>query len=198
MGEWMYRPRFSWPRHKLEVSGQLHAPAALPPGKKPQYPLDRWLGGPQSRSGNMEKWKFLPLPGPELRPPGRPARSHSLYRLRYPGSCMDCPVAFIFSYILWGSSWGASKVFLLIRQEVGHVFPPHSGSSSCGRRKRLPYMDIRKCWISGLEQPTDGGRPAWGLRGEENLLVTWHYTGPRTMFLDPRGQLDWGISKTWC
>jgi hypothetical protein len=35
----------------LEVSGQLDAPAALPRGKSPQYPLYRRLGGPQSRSG---------------------------------------------------------------------------------------------------------------------------------------------------
>jgi hypothetical protein len=35
----------------MEVSGQLHAPAALPPGKSPWYPLDRRLGGPQSQSG---------------------------------------------------------------------------------------------------------------------------------------------------
>jgi hypothetical protein len=35
----------------LEVSGQLHAPAALPPGKSSRYPLYRRLGGPQSRSG---------------------------------------------------------------------------------------------------------------------------------------------------
>jgi hypothetical protein len=36
----------------MEVSGQLHAPVALPP-----YPLDRWLGGPQGRSerGGEEK-----------------------------------------------------------------------------------------------------------------------------------------------
>jgi hypothetical protein len=31
-----------------------------------------------------EKRKFLTLPGLELRPFGRPARSQSLYRLRYP------------------------------------------------------------------------------------------------------------------
>jgi hypothetical protein len=37
----------------MEVSGQLHAPAALLPGKKPWYPLDRKLGGPQSRSGRL-------------------------------------------------------------------------------------------------------------------------------------------------
>jgi len=35
----------------MEVTGQLHSPAALPPGKDPWYPLDRRLGGPQSRSG---------------------------------------------------------------------------------------------------------------------------------------------------
>jgi hypothetical protein len=35
----------------MEVSGQLHAPVALPQGKRPWYPLDRRLGGPQSRSG---------------------------------------------------------------------------------------------------------------------------------------------------
>jgi hypothetical protein len=35
----------------MEVSGQLHALAALPLGKEPPYPLDRRLGGPQSRSG---------------------------------------------------------------------------------------------------------------------------------------------------
>jgi len=35
----------------MEVSGQLHAPAALPPEKEPLLPLDRRLGGLQSCSG---------------------------------------------------------------------------------------------------------------------------------------------------
>jgi hypothetical protein len=35
----------------MELSGQLHVPAVLPQGKSPWYPLDRRLGGPQSRSG---------------------------------------------------------------------------------------------------------------------------------------------------
>jgi hypothetical protein len=35
----------------MEVSGELHAPAALPQGKSPWYQLDRRLGGTQSRSG---------------------------------------------------------------------------------------------------------------------------------------------------
>jgi hypothetical protein len=58
------------PRHKMEVSGQLHAPAALPPppqGKSPWYPLDRRLGEPQSRSGCCgEEENSQHLPGIEL------------------------------------------------------------------------------------------------------------------------------------
>jgi hypothetical protein len=35
----------------MEVSGEFHAPAALPPGEEPSVPLDRRLDGSQSRSG---------------------------------------------------------------------------------------------------------------------------------------------------
>ena len=38
----------------LEVGGQRHAPAALPPGNT-RYPLCRGLGGPQGRSGQVRK-----------------------------------------------------------------------------------------------------------------------------------------------
>jgi hypothetical protein len=41
----------------VEVSGQLHAPVALPTGKCPRNPLDRRLGGPESRSGHGGKEK---------------------------------------------------------------------------------------------------------------------------------------------
>jgi hypothetical protein len=37
----------------MEVSGQLHGPAALPPRKRPQYALDMRLSGPQSRPGQL-------------------------------------------------------------------------------------------------------------------------------------------------
>jgi hypothetical protein len=33
MGEWMYRSTYSLPRYHFELKGQLHAPAALLPGK---------------------------------------------------------------------------------------------------------------------------------------------------------------------
>jgi hypothetical protein len=52
----------------MEVSDQLHAPAALPRGKSPWYSLARRLGGPQTRSGDGgEEKNSLPLPG--LEPP---------------------------------------------------------------------------------------------------------------------------------
>jgi hypothetical protein len=41
---------------------------------------------PRAGLDDVEKRKFLTLPGLEFRPPGRPASSQSLYRIRYPGS----------------------------------------------------------------------------------------------------------------
>ena len=63
------------------VGSQRHAPAALPPGNT-RHPLYRRLGGPQGRSGRVEK--ISPPTG--IRSPYRPARSESLYRLSYSGS----------------------------------------------------------------------------------------------------------------
>jgi hypothetical protein len=54
---------------KWIVSGQLHAPAALPLGDSPRYPLDRRLGGLQSRFGRCgDKKILLALMGIEPRP----------------------------------------------------------------------------------------------------------------------------------
>jgi hypothetical protein len=50
----------------MELSGQLHDPAALPLGKEPLVPIDRRLGS-QSLSGRGgEEKKSQPLPGIEL------------------------------------------------------------------------------------------------------------------------------------
>jgi hypothetical protein len=71
----------------MEVSGQLHAPAALPQGKSPWYPLNRRLGGSQSRSGRGgEEKNSQPPPGIEPYNSDRPGRSPELYRLSYYGS----------------------------------------------------------------------------------------------------------------
>ena len=58
------------------MGGQCHAPATLSPGRN-RYPLYRRLGGPQGRSGKSRPHGF--------RSPDRPARSESLYRLRFLG-----------------------------------------------------------------------------------------------------------------
>jgi hypothetical protein len=44
----------------MEVSGQIHVPATLPPlpGKNPQNRVDRRIGGPQSRSECCVKVKI--------------------------------------------------------------------------------------------------------------------------------------------
>jgi hypothetical protein len=67
----------------MEVSGQPHAPAALPRGKNPRYPFHRKLGGPQRRfeRGGREK-KFQSLPGIEPSSPSpKPSRyTDSVYR----------------------------------------------------------------------------------------------------------------------
>jgi hypothetical protein len=53
-----------------------------------RIPGIHWIGGwvgPRISLDDTEKGKFLTLPGLEVRPLGRPARSQSLYRLRCPG-----------------------------------------------------------------------------------------------------------------
>ena len=65
------------------VGGQRHAPASLLPVKM-RYPLCGRLGGPQGRSGRVRKVS----PPTGIRSPDRPARSESLYRLRYPASLL--------------------------------------------------------------------------------------------------------------
>jgi hypothetical protein len=65
----MYRSTFSWPRHELEVSGQLHAPAALPRERAPgTHFIGSWVD-PRAGLEDMEKWKLLTLQGLELPPP---------------------------------------------------------------------------------------------------------------------------------
>jgi len=44
-------PPILFPRHQMEVSGQLHVPAALLPGKEPLVPSGWRVGEPQNRSG---------------------------------------------------------------------------------------------------------------------------------------------------
>jgi hypothetical protein len=60
---------------------------------KESAPDTNWIEGwvnPRAGLDDVEKRKFLTLPGLELRPLGHPVRSQSLYRLCYPGSYVSC------------------------------------------------------------------------------------------------------------
>ena len=73
----------------MGVGDQRHAPVTLP-SKKTQYPLSRRLGGPPG-----PVWVGAENLAPTgIRSPDRPARSESLYRLRYPGSLYLYSVVF--------------------------------------------------------------------------------------------------------
>jgi hypothetical protein len=74
----------------MDVSGQLHASAALLPEKEPRYQLDKRLGGLQSRSGHSgEEKNYQPPPGIEPYNPDRPVRSlqvHQIYLKQCPSN----------------------------------------------------------------------------------------------------------------
>ena len=51
-------------RLRLDVN---FMPQQIDPGKKPQYSLNRWLGGPHTQSGKFGEDKYL-LPSPGFEP----------------------------------------------------------------------------------------------------------------------------------
>jgi hypothetical protein len=62
----------------LEVGGQFHAPAALPPEEESSVPIGYEAGwAPGAGLDDVNRRKILPLPGLELRPLGRPARCYT-------------------------------------------------------------------------------------------------------------------------
>jgi hypothetical protein len=70
----------------MEVSGQLRAPAALPPQKEPpDTHSDRMVGGPQSQSGHgVEEKNSRPPAGMGTQSSNHPASSQLLNQLSYP------------------------------------------------------------------------------------------------------------------
>jgi hypothetical protein len=74
----------------MEMLGQLHAPRGLSPTKGPRYPLNKRLGGPQSRYGRFQKRRIF-CPMPEFEP-----GSSSMY----PNHCCHYFKVFIFMYLM--------------------------------------------------------------------------------------------------
>jgi hypothetical protein len=61
-----------------------------------------WIGGrmdPIPGLDNVEKRTLLTLQGLELRPPGCPAHSQSLYRLHYPGPVSSLAMSIFSSFL---------------------------------------------------------------------------------------------------
>jgi hypothetical protein len=75
-------PRILWPRQYVEVSGQLHALAALPPGKEP--PGTCGIGDLVGLRAGLHTYRRKNPPSRRDSSSDHPARSHSLYRLSYP------------------------------------------------------------------------------------------------------------------
>jgi hypothetical protein len=129
MEDWTYRSTFSWPRHQLEVSGQLHAPAALPQWNNPRYSSDRRLSGPQ-HGGK----KFLTLPGLELRPLSRLVCNKSLYRLRYSGRFVNKELERTWKSRSWPNSGTFHQFTWRDREENGDL----------SHNRRRPGIDSKR------------------------------------------------------
>ena len=79
-GEYRYSSTLSWTLALDGVGGQIHAPAALPPGRRPgTHCIGGWVG---PRAGLDGCETLAPI---RIRSPDRPACSESLYRPSYPG-----------------------------------------------------------------------------------------------------------------
>jgi len=71
LGEWSYSSTHFWPPHYMEVSGQLHTPAALLPEKR--VPCIHWIGGWVGTRTGLDRWgEKFPAPA-GIRTPAQPA-----------------------------------------------------------------------------------------------------------------------------
>jgi hypothetical protein len=135
----------------MEVSGQLHVPAALPPGKVPRYPLDRRLGGPQSRSGRCGEEKNLALHGNRTRivqPVATP-----LYGLSHPDSSMA-----------WGKNWKLSPSnFQWVVHKMGYY--DHTSTET--------NRNIGRYWFNAAHAGPKGVNKMPDTKGHVNNITTF-------------------------
>jgi hypothetical protein len=77
---------------------------------------------PGASLDDLEKTKFLTLPGPELRPLGRPARSQPLYRQRYPKYTTQISMNYITLYLTLNALFRISLQQFIINQLIKTFF----------------------------------------------------------------------------
>jgi hypothetical protein len=116
----------------MEMSGQVHAPAALLQGKQPWYPLDRMLGEHQSRYGQGDENIFDPtetrIPTSRLSSPQPVAIPTALSRLLLIGVQFEFMMGFelkfgflILNFVfLWHFSKGPYMPFLYSSAPLSH------------------------------------------------------------------------------
>jgi hypothetical protein len=147
MCEWMHSSAF-WPRHWIEVSVQLHVPAALPPGRESLS--THWIGGWVDPRADLERREWLTLPGLELRLLDGPTHSQSLYRLRYQGSSYAgfiyyntlsysyVKIYFSCTFFFWGGGGGNFPLERKYMSKIDHISPllPHGEPLMNGSRHK--------------------------------------------------------------
>jgi hypothetical protein len=81
----------------LELAGSewlASRPGRFTPGERPRYPLDRRLGGPQSRSGRRGEEKIVAPTGTQTRLLGHPASRYTDYAIP---ACFPLGCSFVYS-----------------------------------------------------------------------------------------------------
>jgi hypothetical protein len=96
--------------------------------------------GPRTGLDEVEKRKFLTLPGHELWPLSRPACSQSLYQLCYPQLLFSLPLPRIIKISLYNpnkpTKWGYECMFLEIVSLDTSSIVPYFGSATTERLVR--------------------------------------------------------------
>jgi len=115
----------------MEVGGQRHALAALPPGNT-LYPLYRRLGGPQVRSGLV--WKILSPPGFDPRTVQPVARSYTDWAI--PAPCMELYTHKDSVTLAW-RPWKSLKRNSLLHSTLIYSHPRHTTTNFGGHAVAL-------------------------------------------------------------